>query len=418
MLSHGLASTSSQASLLTTIRGSQTLARLNIRIGRRRYPLRPYHTDSVPVKPLRLSPGHYSLLPLVHYCNNLILPHTDWRSDAHHIVGSRTPEGDIYGEEPVAPFLISHSPQERPVGYVRPQVAAAIEDDHQKHFVSGSASPWDLRYTKDSPKRLKSVAFAEWVNEGGLYTRTMHMDRIVSDWQKKQMFKDVMTGWSDEPHPVYMHPPPRPHAIQDPVAFAIERVALPLFGLVNTGCFLTAYVRDPDSGRTMLWIPRRSMKKKVWPGKLDVTVGGGMGLGDSAMTTIIRESAEEALLDSDYVQEHIRPVGVLPFANRSPGNWILPGMYYLFDLPLPSDGSITPRINALDGEVEGFELLDVEIVLQYLLEGQFKSSSALAIIDFLLRHGFVTEETDPRYLDVCRLLKADINLPVAWRIHP
>lgn len=140
-----------------------------------------------------------------------------------------------------------------------------------------------------------------------------------------------------------------------------------------------------------------------------------MGLGEQAMETIIRESAEEALLDPDYVEKYIRSVGVLPFPNRSPNGWILPGMYYLFDLALPPDGSVTPRINALDGEVEKFELLDVEDVLKCLLDGQFKSSSALAIVDFLIRHGYITEDTDPRYLDVCRLLKTDITLPVAWR---
>lgn len=151
-----------------------------------------------------------------------------------------------------------------------------------------------------------------------------------------------------------------------------------------------------------------------WPGKLDVTAGGAISLGHSAMATIIRESAEEALLDSDYVQKNICPVGVLPILNRSPGGWALPGMYYLFDLPLPPDGSITPQTNALDGEIQNFELLDVDTVFRALLEGQFKPSSALAILDFLLRHGFYTNETDPRYLDVCRLLKVNINLPVAW----
>jgi len=297
------------------------------------------------------------------------------------------------------------------VGYLRPQVVSALEDDHQRHLVSGSASPWDLRYSKDT---LKTVAFADWVNEGGKFTRTMYMERIVLDWQKRKMFNELLKQWSDELYPVYVHPPLQPTTSHDPIAFAIERAAVPLFGLVNFGCLLTAYVCDPESGKTMLSIPRRSMMKRNWPGKLDVTVGGGMGLGHSAMSIIIRESAEEALLDSDYVQENICPVGVLPFLNRSPKGWPLPGMYYLFDLPLPPDGSITPRINAFDGEVQKFELMDIGTVFKSLLEGQFKPSSALAILDFLLRHGYYTNETDPRYLDVCHLLKANINLPVAW----
>jgi len=312
------------------------------------------------------------------------------------------------------PFLISHDPWEKPVGYLRPQVVSALEEDHQKHIISGSSSPWDLRYSKDCPNCLKALAFADWVNEGGKFTRTMHMERIVQDWQRREMFKEVLKSWSDELYPVYVHPPLQPTLILDPIAFAVERAAVPLFGLVNFGCLMTAYVCDPESGKTMLSIPRRSMMKRNWPGKLDVTVGGGMGLGQSAMSIIVQESAEEALLDPDFVQENICPVGVLPILSRSPGGWALPGMYYLFDLPLPPDGSITPQTNALDGEIQKFELLDVDTVFRALLEGQFKPTSALAILDFLLRHGFYTNETDPRYLDVCHLLKVNISLPVAW----
>jgi hypothetical protein len=133
------------------------------------------------------------------------------------------------------------------------------------------------------------------------------------------------------------------------------------------------------------------------------------------MSTILRECAEEASLDTNYIKNNIRSVGVLPFPNRSPAHWILPGMYYLFDLPLPPDGSIRPRINIADGEVESFELMDAETVLKYILEGKFKSSSALALVDFMIRHGLVTEESDPRYVDVCRVLKRELDLPVPWR---
>ena len=150
---------------------------------------------------------------------------------------------------------------------------------------------------------------------------------------------------------------------------------------------------------------------------MDVTVAGGIGLGESAFSKIIQESGEEALLDTDYVSTYMRPVGVLPSLVRSPRGWPLPGMYYLFDLPLPPDGSLEPRRNALDGEIDQFELLDVQSVLERLLDNEFKPSSGLAIADFLVRHGYVTEETDSRYLEICRVLKTDIELPLAWRGH-
>jgi hypothetical protein len=112
------------------------------------------------------------------------------------------------------------------------------------------------------------------------------------------------------------------------------------------------------------------------------------------------------------VERNVHPVGVLPFPNRSPAGWILPGLYYLFDLPLPSDGSIRPRINAADGEVECFELMDVNAVLRNLVDGMFKPSSALALVDFLIRHGHITEESDPRFVDVCLALKPDTTWPL------
>lgn len=103
------------------------------------------------------------------------------------------------------------------------------------------------------------------------------------------------------------------------------------------------------------------------------------------MSTIVRESAEEACLDEHYVREYICPTGVLPFPNRSPAGWILPGLYYTFDLPLPPDGSVCPKTNMADGEVESFELMDVQTVLELLLKNEFKNSSALALVDFLIR---------------------------------
>lgn len=151
------------------------------------------HTNlTASVRPLQLPSGHQSLLPLVHSCSNLVLPYNPCQSETPHIIASRNSEGAIIDEEIVVPLLISHDSLEKPVGYLRPQVVSALEDDHQKHLVSGSASPWDLRYSKDSTKSLKSLAFAEWVNEGGKFTRTMHMERIVLDWHRRQMFKEVL----------------------------------------------------------------------------------------------------------------------------------------------------------------------------------------------------------------------------------
>lgn len=154
--------------------------------------LRRYHVDAPPVQPLRLPPGHRGLLPLVHECNNLILPHCPWDTDRVHTIATRTADGSIVDEEPVVPFLITHHADEKPIGFVRRQVASALEDDHQKHLVSDSASPWDFRYSSGADRTLRAIAFADWVNEGGKYTRTMHMERIVADWKRHGAFTPIL----------------------------------------------------------------------------------------------------------------------------------------------------------------------------------------------------------------------------------
>ena len=83
-------------------------------------------------------------------------------------------------------------------------------------------------------------------------------------------------------------------------------------------------------------------------------------------------------------------------------------------MELPADGSVIPQPNILDGEVQSFSLMDLQDVLQALLEGRFKSSSAMAVVDWLIRHGYVTEENDARFADVCRHLRVDVGLPAIW----
>ena len=90
-------------------------------------------------------------------------------------------------------------------------------------------------------------------------------------------------GWSDEPYPIYSPASNGLVSSKNIVAFSIERASLPLFGFANFGCLLTgseffgivflyirlnlepsAFFRCSDSGKTMLWIPRRSRAKRTF----------------------------------------------------------------------------------------------------------------------------------------------------------
>lgn len=82
-------------------------------------------------------------------------------------------------------------------------------------------------------------------------------------------------------------------------------------------------------------------------------------------------------------------------------------MQYLYDLELPP--SVKPSTN--DGEATDFRLLPLPSVIDSLWTGEWKPNCALAVVDFLVRHGKVDPEGDARYLDVCTRMRRSPELP-------
>ncbi|KAF8350957.1 hypothetical protein F5887DRAFT_935225, partial [Amanita rubescens] len=328
---------------------------------------------------------HRSLLPLVHSAINLALPSGPFNNPAATHRASCNAKSILpEEEEQLLPMFLRSTSLSSPIGFLRPQVAEEILKNHQE---SGKQSIWNvLRRPDNSPW---AICFADHVTNSE--TRTNAIRVVIERWKTEGLFRDILKGWSNEIYPVYTPRWECPDSTSS-LAFGIERAALPLFGFANFGCLLTAFYECPSTNKTMFWIPRRSLTKSTWPGRYDCTVGGGMGLGETPNETIL-------LFHPNSSKKHARCTGMLNYLNRSPSKWILPGIYYLYELPLPNDGSIKPRTNAKDGEVDAFQLMDVEEVMQRLLQGQFKPSSAMALVDFCIRKGIITPESDPWYLD-------------------
>ena len=144
----------------------------------------------------------------------------------------------------------------------------------------------------------------------------------------------------------------------------------------------SGYLADPlPSQREFLpCSPRRSTLTRIlfrWPSHLDNTVAGGITAGDLPLESVIRECAEEASLSPDFVEANIRCVSLVSYTYRTEAGWIQPEVQYIYDLPLPSDGSVVPSTNAADGEVESFMLMDLEEVVKRMVEGEFKPNCAL-----------------------------------------
>ncbi|MDR3437591.1 DUF4743 domain-containing protein [Telmatospirillum sp.] len=180
--------------------------------------------------------------------------------------------------------------------------------------------------------------------------------------------------------------------------FLIDRSAVSAFGIAAFGVHLNGFVRH---GRTVkLWIAKRAPDKAVEPGKLDNMVAGGQPAGLGLSENLAKEAAEEAGMPRDLALT-ATPVGAISYCMA--GTWGLkPDTMFVYDLELPT--SFTPTNT--DGEVSQFFLMEPEEILDLLRHGQrFKFNVPLVLIDFFIRHGILSAENEPEYLDLVRGLR-------------
>ena len=171
---------------------------------------------------------------------------------------------------------------------------------------------------------------------------------------------------------------------------AMERAAVPLFGVRAYGVHVNGFVRDGHGIR--MWIARRSTTKPTYPGMLDNMVAGGQPLGLGLLENVQKEAWEEAGIPA-WLSQRARPVGAVSYCYEGAGG-LRPDTLFNFDLELPPDFFPEPR----DGEIESFALWPMERVIETVRDSEdFKFNCNLVIIDFLIRHGFIGPD-DPDYL--------------------
>ncbi|KAI5480423.1 thiamine pyrophosphokinase-related protein [Pseudohyphozyma bogoriensis] len=285
---------------------------------------------------------------------------------------------------------------------------------------SESAVPISEALSKLSIKRTYAVGFSSWINEGEEGdphdVRKEHLDRIARGWKMTGQFADQLDGWRDELYPVYGPAPPFSGNPVDGTnddddaghvfpgsnrVFELERAACALLGIATFGVHLTAYIEEPGEP-LKVWVPKRSATKQTWPSYYDNTVAGGITSGQSPWEAVIRECEEEASLPADFVEPRVKSTGVLSYTYRTKEGWVQPEVQYCYDLKMQK-GDPTPIPN--DGEVEAFKLLTIDEVVQIMLEGKMKPNCCLVLLDFLVRHGYLTSESDTRYLEIVTRLR-------------
>lgn len=201
--------------------------------------------------------------------------------------------------------------------------------------------------------------------------RTAAMDMVVRALEAE----GLIAGRRDEFYPVAT-------SFAAPALFQIERAAVPHFGIRSYGVHMNGFVRRPDG--LHMWVARRARDKPAYPGMLDNMVAGGQPIGISLEDNLVKESAEEAGIPEPLARRAAR-VGAIRYCMEAPEG-LKPDEMSCFDLELPAD--FTPI--ATDGEVDEFMLWPIDHVAAIVRDTrEFKFNCNLAIIDFLLRLGWI-----------------------------
>jgi len=180
----------------------------------------------------------------------------------------------------------------------------------------------------------------------------------------------------------------------------IDRACAPYFGVRAFGQHMNGFLRANQ--QINMWIARRSADRRVFPLHLDNLVAGGLPWGVTLADNLRRECREEADIPNDLADRAL-PVSAVTYC-RDSKRGLKPDVMYCYDLELPSD--FEPRCT--DGEVECFYLWPVEQVMEAVREtDDFKLNCNLVIIDFLVRHGYISHD-EPDYVRIVQGLRSPL----------
>jgi len=177
----------------------------------------------------------------------------------------------------------------------------------------------------------------------------------------------------------------------------IDRAVVAHFGVAAYGLHVNGFVRT-GSG-IELWVGRRARDRAVAPGQLDNLIAGGQPIGLTLAENLVKEAHEEAGIDADLIARAV-PVGAVTYLAENE-HGLKPDTLFLYDLELDPD--FEPRNT--DGEVEVFERWPLDRVAESVRETtDWKFNVNLVVIDFLIRHGWLTPD-DPDYLEILHGLR-------------
>ncbi|KAE9372242.1 NUDIX domain-containing protein [Stipitochalara longipes BDJ] len=279
------------------------------------------------------------------------------------------------------------------------------EDPRTHGFMLASTvkrMPWTDDFVIDHEARMVRLSPAEEKKDLAASCTTA-FSKLIQRIIDEDTFR-VIHRTHSEPYPII--------GANFPVS--IERYASTLFGIISRGAHLTAYTRTASGLK--IWVPRRSPNLFTYPNCLDTTVAGGVAFGEGPFECVVREADEEASLPEELVRKQVVHCGCISYVglnDRGGGGetgLIAPDIMYVYDLEIPED--VICKQN--DDEVKEFYLMTIDEVKGGLANAEFKTNSALVMIDFFVRHGIITAENETNYPEIIARLHRRLPLPT----HP
>lgn len=253
---------------------------------------------------------------------------------------------------------------DRPVGVIRPW-------------------QWDIlsKHTRAFTFENRTVKFVAGKTPDEV---TENMRNILRELSAINAFP-ALRAWRNEEYDVV-------EKFGDKPLFRIERSMTYIFGLKRYGMHINGYTIDPRGNR-FYWLQRRARTKAEYPGKLDGTVGGGLGSGTTVDECMRKEALEEASISRDQIERWSRPVGFVSFLFEDEKG-LCPETLFVYDALFPED--FEPKPN--DGEVDEFVKVPFEDLLDIAIDPEaFNVTSLPVILDFLIRHHVVDHKFGDAY---------------------
>jgi 8-oxo-dGTP pyrophosphatase MutT (NUDIX family) len=257
---------------------------------------------------------------------------------------------------------------------------------------------WGQHWQVDHAAKTVTLVASDLEERNKIIHETLTRER------EKDTFK-LLRKWSNEVFPVY--------GFKKELVLSIERVAAPLFGIVTYGVQLLAYQDNADG--PSIWVARKAKTKRTFPNMLDSTVGGSLPTGEQPFECLVREAEEEASFHPEFTRKNAVACGTINYLNltdeRSGGEigCFSPEVQFVYEMKIPRDLIPTPG----DNEAEEIKLMTVPELKEALAKGEFTPANGCIILDLFIRHGILTFENEPNYIEIASRLHRVLDLQTA-----